>query len=205
MKKYLLLTFLLLPFTAIAQTTVKTFHQTLPFLNEQLTTENFLQALYNISIAVAAGLVVIRLIWAGAQYMLSDVVTKKGQAVKEMQGAVLGLLIILAAVTILQTINPRLLELNVIGQGEVIGIGDNAGVVSADSVNFRPGNERSHAAIRNYCANDSQCMGQYVSALRNSCINNGGSSIREDFAPSCSSEGNWLDLSCDLTKFVCVQ
>lgn len=68
----------------------------------------YINLLYALSISVAGLLVVIKIIIAGAKYMLSDVVTTKGDAIKEIRGALLGLLLILAAVLILTVINPQL-------------------------------------------------------------------------------------------------
>jgi len=88
--------------------------QTLPGLQNagSLTTQQYINALYVIAIAAASILAVFKLMWAGVQYMLSDVVTSKQKAKGDIQGALLGLLIILAAVTILNTINPNLTQIN---------------------------------------------------------------------------------------------
>ncbi len=69
---------------------------------------SYINALYTLSIAVAALLAVIKIIIAGLKWMLTDLVTSKEDAKKDIQGAVLGLLIIIAAVIILETINPQL-------------------------------------------------------------------------------------------------
>jgi hypothetical protein len=53
-------------------------------------------------------LAVLKITIAGVKYMLSDVVTSKESAKKDIQGALFGLLIVLAAVIILNTINPSL-------------------------------------------------------------------------------------------------
>lgn len=76
---------------------------------------SYVNALYGIAIVAAALLAVIRLVIAGAKYMMSDVVTTKGQAISDIQGSLIGLLIIISAVVILQTINPRLSEINLVG------------------------------------------------------------------------------------------
>lgn len=68
----------------------------------------YINALYKLSIAIAALLAVIKIIVAGLKWMLTDLITSKEDAKKDIQGAVLGLLIIIAAVIILETINPQL-------------------------------------------------------------------------------------------------
>ncbi|MEX0912928.1 MAG: hypothetical protein WDZ56_00185, partial [Candidatus Paceibacterota bacterium] len=111
MKYYFLIILATLPSITEAQgEEVRTFLQ-LPFLNNLTNTANVAEGLFSIAIAIAAILVVIRLIWAGTQYMLSSLVTSKETAKKNIQDALIGLLIILGSVTILQTINPQLLNL----------------------------------------------------------------------------------------------
>ncbi|HMA77674.1 MAG TPA: hypothetical protein VKP88_00865, partial [Candidatus Paceibacterota bacterium] len=73
----------------------------------------YVQALYFLAIGIGAALAVLRLILAGAKYMLTDVVTQKGEAKQDVYAGVVGLLIILAAVLILETINPQLNNLQV--------------------------------------------------------------------------------------------
>lgn len=82
-------------------------------------TEDYISALYMIAISVAAILVVIRLMIAGAKYMLSEIVTDKGQAKEDIKGALLGLIIVLGAVTILNTINPQLTRTDIFRNAEI--------------------------------------------------------------------------------------
>lgn len=71
---------------------------------------DFLNILYALSISVAALLAVIKIIVAGAKWMLTDVVTSKGEAKRDIQGALLGLLVVISAVIILTLINPNLVD-----------------------------------------------------------------------------------------------
>lgn len=71
---------------------------------------SYINYLYALSISVAALLAVIKIIIAGAKYMLTDIAPNKGAAISEIKGALLGLLLILAAVLILTVINPKLLK-----------------------------------------------------------------------------------------------
>ena len=70
----------------------------------------YINLLYKMSISIAALLAVVKIIIAGAKYMLSDVVTQKSDAKKDIKGALLGLLLIIGAVIILNTINPALTD-----------------------------------------------------------------------------------------------
>lgn len=87
-----------------------------PGLNgNNLTTEDYVKALYMLSITVAGTLAVVKIIFSGVKYMLSDVVTTKGDAVKDIRGALLGILIVMGAYLILYTINPNLTKLSIFG------------------------------------------------------------------------------------------
>tara|TARA_B100000745_G_scaffold63805_1_gene37709 strand:+ start:399 stop:1097 length:699 start_codon:yes stop_codon:yes gene_type:complete len=81
--------------------------------------ETYLQALYRLAIGIAAMLAVLRLVLAGAKYILSDVVTKKEDAKKDIRTSIIGLLIVLSAVLILETINPALNNLRVLDLDQV--------------------------------------------------------------------------------------
>ncbi len=70
----------------------------------------YINTLYAISISVAGLVAVIKIIVAGVKWMLSDLVTSKQDAKSDIQGALIGLLIILSAVLILEVINPQLTQ-----------------------------------------------------------------------------------------------
>jgi hypothetical protein len=68
----------------------------------------YVNFLYALAISVAALIAVVKIIVAGMKYMMSEVVTTKGDAKKEITNSLLGLLLILGAYIILYTINPQL-------------------------------------------------------------------------------------------------
>lgn len=82
-------------------------------------TQEYIDTLYRIAIIAAAFVAVGKLVWAGAQYVLSGVVTKKEDAKKDIWGALIGILIILGAVTILTTINPQISNLRALNPIDV--------------------------------------------------------------------------------------
>lgn len=84
------------------------------------TMEEYINTLYRLAIGVAAILVVLRLIYAGVQYMFSEVITNKGKAVEDIKNALLGLVIILGAVTILNTINPEITRIDILRNARTI-------------------------------------------------------------------------------------
>ena len=70
--------------------------------------DSYINAMYGLAISIAALLAVIKIIIAGVKWMMTDVVTSKSEAKKDIQGALLGLLVVLAAVLILTVINPQI-------------------------------------------------------------------------------------------------
>lgn len=85
-------------------------------------TERYVEALYLLAIGIAAMLAVARLIFAGAKYILTDVVTKKGDAKRDIQNVLVGLLLVLSAVLILNTINPQLTQLDALSNIEKVQV-----------------------------------------------------------------------------------
>lgn len=110
-----LLVLWLLPDTAAAEE-FKSMLGDVPFLNEGSinSSGDLVNGLYVLSITLAAILVVIRLIWAGMNYMFSELVPDKADAKKDIRAALIGLLIVLGAVTILDTVNSDITGINVI-------------------------------------------------------------------------------------------
>lgn len=84
--------------------------------NSTATFGDYMNALYALAISLAGLLAVVKIVIAGAKYMLSDVVTSKEDAKKDIKGALFGLLIVMAAALILTVINPNLLKNNIILQ-----------------------------------------------------------------------------------------
>ena len=70
----------------------------------------FVNLIYGLAISIAALLAVIKIVIAGVKWMLSDVVTDKTDAKKDIQGALLGLIIIISAVLIITVINPDIVN-----------------------------------------------------------------------------------------------
>lgn len=85
----------------------------LPLLGNQTSVPALLNALFGITVGVAAILAVLMFTIGGFRYMASEAIGSKGDAKSQMQSAVLGLLLVLAAVLILNTINPDITMLNI--------------------------------------------------------------------------------------------
>jgi hypothetical protein len=109
-KYLLLLIILIIPITSFAQ------YQELvgiPGVDPGADFNAYINALYKLSIAIAALLAVVKIIVAGLKWMITDLVSGKEDAIKDIQGSMTGLLIIVAAVIILNTVNPQLTQTNV--------------------------------------------------------------------------------------------
>ena len=72
----------------------------------------YIETIYAVTITVAAMLAVIKIVIAGVKYMTTDIVTSKGDAKADIRGAILGLLVVLAAVLIIEVINPDINDVN---------------------------------------------------------------------------------------------
>lgn len=107
MTRYLLLTIFFLPIIALGQI------EYVPLVDANLETDSlggYINSLYLLSVSIAGLLAVIKLVIAGAKYMLTDSVPGQGDAKKEIKSALLGLLLVISAVLILTIIDPDLVE-----------------------------------------------------------------------------------------------
>lgn len=99
-----------LPYVTFAQLTYTS------LVNVPVTTgsgfEGYINSIYALSISIAALLAVIKIIIAGVKWMTTDIVTSKGDAKRDIQGALVGLLIVLSAVLIISVINPSITDVD---------------------------------------------------------------------------------------------
>lgn len=110
---YIVLALLLLPAFSLAQEFEPLVGIPGVTSREDQTFGGYMNALYALSISLAGLLAVVKIVIAGAKYMLSDIVTSKEDAKKDIKGALFGLLIVIAAALILYVINPRLLDTSI--------------------------------------------------------------------------------------------
>jgi type IV secretory pathway VirB2 component (pilin) len=94
--------------------------------------DQYLQAIYATAIGLAALLAVIKIVIAGVKWMVTDIVTAKGDAKKDIEGAVFGLLVILGAVLILYIINPNIGTVDLTFTKVQQPAAENAFVISSD-------------------------------------------------------------------------
>ncbi len=74
---------------------------------------DYLNSLFFLCITLGALFAVIKIAVAGFEFAMSDIITDKGDAKKDIQGALVGLLILLGTYVFLYTINPQLTNLNI--------------------------------------------------------------------------------------------
>ena len=112
---FIALLIILLPTVVFAQGVPTTYRPLvgIPGVDDVGDINAYINALYALSISIAALLAVIKIIIAGVKWMLSDVVTDKSEAKKDIWNATIGLLIVIAAVLILGVINPQLTSTSV--------------------------------------------------------------------------------------------
>jgi Type IV secretion system pilin len=85
----------------------------IPGLEDTDSFDGYVDALYALAISIAALVAVVKIVLAGAKYMMDDIVTHKSEAKQDIKNALIGLLIIIGAVIILNTINSDLTNLSI--------------------------------------------------------------------------------------------
>ncbi len=99
-------------FTSLADQTGNSFSQILKTDSTQDgQIGDFVQSGFRAAIAVGAILAVMRIAWAGYQYMTSDAWGQKSHAKEVLGDVIIGLLLLLSIYLILRQINPEILSL----------------------------------------------------------------------------------------------
>lgn len=123
MKKLLLLILILLPLTTFGAETY-TLLEPLPCIANtgqtcesngtitKIDTKTYLSYVYKFAIAFAAVAAVVMLMYAGFEYAMTDIISTKSAAKARMYNALMGLATMLASYLILQTIDPRLVQID---------------------------------------------------------------------------------------------
>ena len=74
----------------------------------------YLNAIFTLAISLAATFAVLRIVIAGFQYMMTDAWGSKEEALGTIWAVVTGLIVLLLSVIVLKTINPDLLNLDIL-------------------------------------------------------------------------------------------
>jgi hypothetical protein len=107
------------------------------------TAEMYIDAIYKLAITVGGILAVIQIIYGGVTYMFDGTITHKEAGKDRIKGALFGLLIILSAVLILQTINPDLLNLKIFNNAPSISGIEESRIAEAALAPAQPGSRVS--------------------------------------------------------------
>lgn len=129
---------------------------------------SYINALYGLSISIAALLAVIKIVIAGVKWMMTDIVTSKGAAKEDIKGALLGLLVILGAVLILETINPNLKSVSF--NFDPVAIRTNTPTVTEETLDTK---QVKIESARNFRYLDATASPAQVAALKKDCIAKG--------------------------------
>ncbi len=86
----------------------------IPGVSTNSSLPDYINDIYKITIGVGAMFAVVRIALAGVKYSMSGVVTDKAEAKKDIKGVLLGLAILLLPALVLGTINPQILNLDVL-------------------------------------------------------------------------------------------
>lgn len=124
---------------------------------------SFLGELVPLIIGIAGALAVIRIIIGGVQYMTTDSWGGKGSAKETIKGAVVGLILAMSAYTILYTINPKLVDINIVPEK----LNRGGGPLNADGLN-----ETEKDAEELGCANCEEIPRSEMSVSLRACEQN---------------------------------
>ncbi len=91
-------------------------------INSSTSLTTYINAVYLLTITLGALIGVIKIAFAGVKYSLSDIVTDKASAKKDIQGVLLGLAILLIPFIVLQQIYPGLTNLEVLKSATPINL-----------------------------------------------------------------------------------
>jgi len=80
--------------------------------SNETTLEKYLPGVFKLAIGLSAVFAVLMIVIGGFQYISSDAIMKKSEGKERIKNAVFGLVLVISAWLILNTINPNLLEIN---------------------------------------------------------------------------------------------
>ncbi len=130
----------------------------IPGLEGSSNFEQYINALYALAISVAALIAVVKIIIAGAKYMMSDIVSSKSEAKEDIRNSLIGLLIIIGAVIILNTVNSNLTNVQVTMEP---GVFDDR----PEEITLEEAVSRGDCTVANDCYREN-CTDPFMSSLR---------------------------------------
>lgn len=135
-----------------------------------------INSIYVLAIAVGAIFAVIKIALAGVKYSMDDVITSKQAAKDDIKGVLMGLAILLIPFIVLNTINPDLVNMNVLTSMSRMGQGVNPTGSGGGGVNpnnaIQNGNNQTRTTCS--CTENSSGSGVDCDTCQASCTSNGG-------------------------------
>jgi hypothetical protein len=77
---------------------------------------NYINSLYKLAVAAAGVLAVLMIVMGGFSYISTDAISNKEEGKHQIKMALGGLMVVFASYVILNTINPQLVELNIVSE-----------------------------------------------------------------------------------------
>lgn len=147
----------------------------------------YINAVYMVLIAVGGLIAVMRIAWAGVKYSLSDIVTNKDSAKRDIQGVLVGLAILLIPYIVLNTINPDLTSLDVLRSAQPINLSDLEGYTQG-TVNRQQTSDLCTHRNQKYDAASNSCVEGLTpaqEAAKAACMASGDSTYNVTKTPPC--------------------
>ncbi len=123
-----------------------------------------------LTISIGAFIGVIKLSIAGVKYAMSDVVTDKSSAKKDIMGVFLGLAILLVPFIVLKQINPDLVNLELLKNAGKLDTSGESQTIRETRAIYNMGTGDTNILMNVSCAGktDAQCIGYCDASLRQS-------------------------------------
>ncbi len=169
-----------------------------------------IKSIYTYSIVISAILAVIMITIGGIQYMGSGSYTQTGAGRERMQNAVIGVLIVIGAVLMLETINPQIVELSLFedvehvqpemggrGNEDLEAGGENDGSECDYTTASRSGcTEKCNPHSSHYKSNSNCCICDEGNNGGNGGENNGGNGDCAENV-NCGEDEKWDTRRCE--------
>lgn len=139
------------------------------------TLEKYLPGAFNLMVGVAAALAFIMITWGGVMYATSDALSSKTEGKGYVENAVWGLLLVIGAWVILNTINPQILKFD--------SILPRADVRTGPGVTVGGGGTWSSQALPGYVMSDAQIASHTEN--KNKLYNDSGEKITTNSVEPC--------------------
>ena len=133
---------------------------------------SFTNSLFTTAISIGALLAVLMIAYGGWQLMVSDIADKRREANERIQNAIIGLLMLLATVLVLRTVNPDIVALRLFQGTAQVTSGSNT--TNGNNTSQSSGLPTPVSSPYGYCAQTADLSGYYCytgSEGQSKCVN----------------------------------